>query len=121
MEVIEPVLDSATVARLRQLAESVARPGEDLIGRLVDIFVTDSRTRFTDCGRAWREADHVVAGRAAHTIKGSASNLGANRVVAAAKVIEEACRMAADVDETQLAELDAALVEAHAALRALQS
>ena len=43
MEVIEPVLDSATVARLRQLAESVARPGEDLIGRLVDIFVTDSR------------------------------------------------------------------------------
>lgn len=121
MEVNEPVLDSATVARLRQLADSVARPGEDLIARLVDIFVTDSRTRFNECAACWRTGDHVVAGRAAHTIKGSASNLGANRVVVGARTIEDACRNGAPVDEAALTALDAALVEAHAALRELSA
>jgi len=119
VDTAEPVLDAVTVARLRTLAASVARPGEDLIARLVDIFITDSRTRLADCRAAWHADDHVVAGRAAHTIKGSASNLGAHRVVEAARVIEEACKVGAPVDDAMLVALDAALVEAHDALRAL--
>ena len=121
MEAIAPVLDSATVARLQHLAETVSRPGEDLIGRLVDIFVDDSRTRFVECGHACRAGDHVVAGRAAHTSKGAASNLGATRVVAAARIIEESCQVAGAVDDEALVVLDNALIEAGLALRALQS
>lgn len=119
MDPSEHVLDVATVTRLRALAESVARPGEHLIARLVEIFTTDSRTRLVDCRAAWHADDHIVAGRAAHTIKGSAGNLGAHRVVEAARVIEEACKAGAPVNDDMLATLDSALVEAHDALRAL--
>ncbi len=121
MDFSEPILDAATVARLHVLADNIARPGENLIARLVDIFVTDSRTRFVECCAAWRAEDVIVAGRAAHTIKGSASNLGANHVAAAARVIEQVCKEGVAVDEAMLTDLDAALVEAHAALRSLQT
>jgi len=119
VQTTDPILDPATIGRLKALAESVARPGEDLIARLIEIFVTDSGTRFVDCGTAWRAEDFVVAGRAAHTIKGSASNLGANHVVEAARVIEEACKASAAVNDAMLAALKTALDEAHAALRTL--
>lgn len=115
----ESILDPATIVRLKAFAERVARPGEELIARLIDIFVTDSGTRFIDCGTAWRANDFSVAGRAAHTIKGSASNLGANHVVEAARVIEEACEAGVAVDDGMLVALRTALDEAHTALRAL--
>ena len=66
-------------------------------------------------------ASGVVAGRAAHTSKGAASNLGATRVVAAARIIEESCQVAGAVDDEALVVLDNALIEAGLALRALQS
>jgi two-component system sensor histidine kinase/response regulator len=113
------VLDAAAIGRLRHLAEAVAQPGEDLIGQLVGIFVEDSRTRFAELAAAWRRGDSAVACRAAHTIKGSAANLGASRVVLLARAIEQLCRDDAACDEVALESLRVALDEAWAALRAL--
>jgi HPt (histidine-containing phosphotransfer) domain-containing protein len=113
------VLDSAAIARLRHLAETVAQPGEDLIAQLVDIFVNDSRSRLEALTAAWRAGDAAVACRAAHTIKGSAANLGASRVVLLSRAIEQLCRDQAVCDEVALESLRVALDEAWAALRAL--
>lgn len=115
----EIVLDAAAIARLRHLAETVAQPGEDLIGQLVGIFVNDSRTRFAELAAAWRRGDSAVACRAAHTIKGSAANLGAQRVVLLGRAIEQLCHDEAPCDEVALESLRVALDEAWAALRAL--
>ena len=113
------VLDGAAIARLRHLAETVAQPGEDLVAQLVGIFVNDSRTRFHELTTAWRAGDTAVSCRAAHTIKGSAANLGATRVVLLGRAIEQLCRDQAPCDEVALESLRVALDEAWAALQAL--
>ena len=118
-----PILDLAALAQLRALADDVARPGEDVLGRLLQIFVEDSAARLVTLQAAWTAGDAAAAARAAHNLKGAAANMGALRVVAAAVVVEAACRAppagaASDSDlAAGVATLAAALDEASQELR----
>ncbi|MDP2344304.1 MAG: Hpt domain-containing protein [Deltaproteobacteria bacterium] len=87
-----PVLDPIALERLRSLADAVARPGEDVLGHLVQIFVEDSDARLQVLEKACTDGETAAGARAAHNIKGAAANMGALRVVAAAVVVERACR-----------------------------
>ena len=80
-----PTLDLATLESLRDLSE----PGQpDLVTELVDLFIADvpPRLQKIEAGAASGDAAAVYA--QAHTIKGSAGNLGAKAMAALCLAIE---------------------------------
>jgi PAS domain S-box-containing protein len=81
----EPVLD-------RQ--EALARVGgdEQLLGELLRIFHADAPGWFAEVGAAIQRGDAALLRRAAHTIKGGASSLGALQTRSAADRLEELAR-----------------------------
>lgn len=85
-----PALDPVVVARLRALTTSVARPGEDLPGHVVSLFRSEGARLANELRTAWREGRLDDARRYAHTIKGSAKNVGATAAAAAAARAEAA-------------------------------
>jgi HPt (histidine-containing phosphotransfer) domain-containing protein len=115
----EPVLDPAILERLRALADTSSVPGEDILSELVRLFERDSEARLLQLTALWRAGAAREVARCAHTLKGSASQLGAVRVVAVAADIEAAA--AADVDTAQLARLRSEVSAATGALRAFAS
>jgi HPt (histidine-containing phosphotransfer) domain-containing protein len=123
----EPVLDPAILERLRALADKTSVPGEDILSELVRLFERDSEARLLQLTALWRAGAVREVARCAHTLKGSASQLGAVRVVAAAADIEAAAA-AADleaatvvVDTAQLARLRSEVRAATGALREFAS
>jgi HPt (histidine-containing phosphotransfer) domain-containing protein len=78
------------VARLRALTTSVARPGEDLPGHLVSLFRSEGDRLANELRTAWREGRLDDARRYAHTLKGSARNVGATAAAEAAARAEAA-------------------------------
>ena len=80
-----PTLDLATLESLRDLSES-GQP--DLVTELVDLFIADvpPRLKKIEAGAASGDAAAVYA--QAHTIKGSAGNLGAKAMAALCLAIE---------------------------------
>ncbi len=89
-------MDPLALSRLRALSDAVARPGEDVLGRLLQIFIEDSRARLTVLQAAAAKGDVVEGARMAHNMKGAAANMGALRVVAAAVAVEACCRSQLD-------------------------
>ncbi len=110
-----PVLDPAAIERLRALAVAVARPGEDICGHLTTLFTEDSAARLVSLREAWAAGRTADAARAAHTIKGSAANVGAVRVVEAALAVEAAT--AGSVDDGLVQRLSDELERSWVALR----
>lgn len=79
-----PVIDPIAIETLRSL-----NPEDDsFLREVVGIFIEDTPQRLAELRTAFAEADHVRFTRAAHSIKGSASNLGASRLRALAEQIE---------------------------------
>ncbi len=111
-----PVLDPGALERLRALADSVARPGEDVLGHLAGLFIEDSSLRLQSLREAWAGGHADAAARAVHTIKGAAGNVGAVRVAAAAVVVEADLHAGAFSAES-LRQLEHELTAAWAALR----
>ena len=76
------IIDPAAIENLRALT-----PGDngEFLREIVGIFVTDMPERLRELDESLRSADTQRFMRAAHSIKGSASNLGA---VAVGKVAE---------------------------------
>ena len=75
----DEVLDLAVINGLRELRE----PGQpDPLVELIDAFLRDARPRLERIEAALAEHDGSKVGAAAHTLKGSASNLGARRLAA---------------------------------------
>lgn len=111
-----PTLDPKALERLRALATSVARPGEDILGHITRLFIDDGAVRLAALREAWVEGRVKDAARAAHTIKGAAANVGALRVVAAAVAVEARCE--GSFDEDGFAALAAELAAAAKALQA---
>jgi CheY-like chemotaxis protein len=68
------VLDASIIRRLERLGEAT---GQDLMGQLATLFLADADDRIHELQEALacRDADAVV--RSAHTLRGSAANLGA--------------------------------------------
>ncbi len=73
----EEILDRAVIAGLRELRE----PGQpDPLAELIELFLKDARPRLEKMAAALGEKDVSTLAAAAHTLKGSASNLGARRL-----------------------------------------
>jgi CheY-like chemotaxis protein len=76
-ERLEKVLDPAVIAGLRELRE----PDQpDPLKELIDLFLRDARSRLQKIEVAILETDVSSLTSAAHTLKGSASNLGARHL-----------------------------------------
>jgi CheY-like chemotaxis protein/HPt (histidine-containing phosphotransfer) domain-containing protein len=69
-----PVLDVQAVERLERLGESA---GEDLLGELAPLFLTDADARVAALREAISRDDAAAVVRSAHTLSGASANLGA--------------------------------------------
>lgn len=110
-----PVLDSESIENLRALSSE----GDDAFLReIIEIFVQDTPRRLTELREAYQANDQVTFTRAAHSIKGSSSNLGALRLRALAEQLEHASRRSSLAGlDAQIPGLESAF---HAARRELE-
>ena len=84
-------LDQAVIAGLRELRE----PNEpDSLKELAELFMKDARMRIGRLERAVADKDGVAAAATAHTLKGSANNLGARHLAALCGSLERAAKSA---------------------------
>lgn len=72
------VVDPAFLEELKQLA-SAANP--DALGDVLSLFLSDSPPRFSNLVSGWRARDVEAMHVHAHALKGSAANLGAERML----------------------------------------
>ena len=105
------VVDDVVVRRLLALRDQVAKPGEDVLGELLQLFERDSQLRLVALKDAVAHGDADARKSAAHALKGSAGNVGARRVAAMAAHIEKQ-----DVDVDALDRLAAEIAAAIDAL-----
>ena len=90
-----PAIDLGMLHQLR----ATQRPGEpDIVAEVTAIFLDDAPARMTALREAAVRGEIATAGRAAHTLKGSAGHLGARTLVALCARFEEKARAGADFD-----------------------
>lgn len=112
-----PVIDLRTVEDLRAL-----NPGDndEFLREIVGIFLGDTPHRIAELEQSFGAGDMGKFTRAAHSIKGSSSNLGASRLRAAAEAIEHHARARGLQDIVPRIEaLKSEFAQADTALRAL--
>lgn len=81
----KPVLDPAAIEALRAL-----NPGDDSFFRdLVQIFLDDSPQRIAEIEQALARGDARQLTLAAHSLKGSSSNFGADRLRSLSEQLEQ--------------------------------
>lgn len=81
-----PVLDPTVIESLRQLTP----PGEpDVLNEVLGLFLSDVPVRIGRLREAWQSGDAVAVQRAAHSLKGSAGNIGATQLSAVCKELDE--------------------------------
>lgn len=114
---LPPDLDPEAIANLRALGDE----GDDsFLKEIIGIYLEDTPVRLADLRAAAAKGDAALYTRAAHTIKGSSSNVGAAAVRAIAEQIEHRSRTEPhSALDPLLAELEAAFARAAAALRAV--
>ncbi|QIN81619.1 PAS domain S-box protein [Rubrobacter tropicus] len=82
-----PVLDEGVLAGLREL-QGEGEP--DILEELAGIFLEDAPGRVEEIRSCLESGDATGVERAAHTLKGSAGNMGATRVSSLASVLQDA-------------------------------
>ena len=111
------VLDPNAIAELRSL-----NPGDndEFLREIAGIFLDDTPQRIAELDQSLAAGDAPKFTRAAHSIKGSSSNLGANDLRAAAEELENRAHKTglADVGEL-VARVKAEFARAHVALKTL--
>ena len=81
-----PALDPVVLDSLRQLTP----PGEpDVLAEVLQLFTTDVPARIERLRAAWLAGDAVAVQRAAHSLKGSAGNIGATQLLAVCGQLDE--------------------------------
>lgn len=105
-----PVIDPQVLTDLQQQA------GADFVRELVETFADEGPEQLAAMRAAAGGAPSAALRRAAHSIKSNAATFGAGRLAALARALELGQRSA---DAAALDELQAALGEALAALRAM--
>ena len=111
-----PCLDQAVIAGLRELRE----PDEpDSFKELAELFIKDGWMRITRLERALADKDSPAAAATAHTLKGSANNLGARQLARLCQSLENTAK-SADMTEAAniLLELKGEFQQVEQALRA---
>jgi HPt (histidine-containing phosphotransfer) domain-containing protein len=83
------VLDPAVIERLRQLTP----PGEpDVLGEILTVFLAEVPRRIDRLKAAWRAGNGADVQRAAHSLKGSSGNIGADALFEVCRQIDERAR-----------------------------
>jgi PAS domain S-box-containing protein len=89
------VLDRTVINGLKELRE----PGQpDPLRELVELFLRDAQPRLEQMDQAADAGDMAKVGIAAHTLKGSASNLGARRLSSLSAALEKQAK-AGEIDK----------------------
>ena len=84
-----PILDPAVVETLRQLTS----PGEpDVLREVFALFLDDVPKRIERLRAAWTAQDAAGMQSAAHSLKGSAANIGANGLESVCRQLDDAGR-----------------------------
>lgn len=108
-------LDESALARLREWG------GDELLGQLIGIFLTNAPVRMSQIRSVGSGADIAEAERGAHSLKSSAANLGAMQVRELAEEIE---RSAGEGDANRVKEvlpqIEVAFADAIAALKTVK-
>jgi HPt (histidine-containing phosphotransfer) domain-containing protein len=109
------VIDPAAVERLRKLG------GDELIARMIELFFSYAEPKVA-LARASLEAGELeAAGRAAHSLKSSAGNLGAQELALVSSDVEAAAMKQDGTEVLRLLEdLEAAFARAKARLEELR-
>lgn len=112
-----PILDIEAIENLRALSPD---DGDVFLKEILTIFIEDTPARIADLHNSRASADVPSFVRAAHSIKGSSSNVGASELRSIAEHLEHQARThgLAEV-EAHVAELEAAFVRVHAELKNL--
>lgn len=112
-----PAIDPQAIENLRAL-----NPGDndEFLREIAGIFLEDTPQRFAELDKSLASGDTQTFVRAAHSIKGSSSNLGANAVRAAAEKLEHKSRAEGLANVTpMIADLRAEFARAQAELNKL--
>ncbi len=80
------VLDLSMLAGFRDFDDG----GENLLCKLIDVFLENSPKLIAEAREALNRKDPTAVGRAGHTLKGSCSNFGAERLRKACNELEDA-------------------------------
>ena len=100
-DLVDPPLDREVIAGLRELdapASGEARsvepgsPSPSVLHDLADLFLRDARPKLQRMGAALNRKDFAALGSIAHSLKGSASNLGARRLAEFCATLEKSTR-----------------------------
>jgi HPt (histidine-containing phosphotransfer) domain-containing protein len=84
-----PVLDPESIESLRALG---ADGDDSFLKEIIGIFIDDTPVRLKEMRDAFAANDQATFSRAAHSIKGSSSNLGALRLRALAEMLERSSK-----------------------------
>jgi HPt (histidine-containing phosphotransfer) domain-containing protein len=109
-------LDPEIIASIRALGGS---GGDDFLREIIGIFLEDTPLRFTELEDALRVKDAVKFTRAAHSIKGSSSNVGAIGLRAEAEVLEQKAHHGLDGAAESIERLKQEFARTEQSLRAL--
>jgi two-component system sensor histidine kinase/response regulator len=111
-----PPLDAVSIAGLKELRE----PGQpDPLAELVELFNRESAACIQRLEQGMADKDSALSSRAAHSLKGSSSNLGAHKLASLCAAMEQAAKNSQwDSLPAQLTEVKAELERVHVALQA---
>jgi HPt (histidine-containing phosphotransfer) domain-containing protein len=84
-----PIIDPEAIASLRQLNPD---DGGEFLREILGIYIEDTPKRLEELRKTLAAGDAAGLARAAHTIKGSSSNVGAAALRAAAERLEHLVR-----------------------------
>ena len=109
-----PIIDPEAIANLRALSPN---DGDAFLKEIIGIFIHDTPVRIAELHKSRAAGDAVTFTRAAHSIKGSSSNVGAQELRAVAEKLEHQARQRGlDDVEALVAELEAAFIRTQEAL-----
>lgn len=111
-----PILDPAVWESLRALDDDPA-----FLDELIDLFIDDALPRAERVRAALAAGDRPTAQAAAHSIRGTAGNIGASQVAAMATTIEHDLEAGVTVTADRADQLCAALQRVGTALEAQRS
>ena len=111
--------DAAPVLRQSMLDELAEQLGADGLGRTLELFDASLTRHLAAIADAARQQDRKALRDAAHTLKGAAASLGAERLAAILRELEAAAETPETVSRILVA-LDGAATETRDALRAIR-
>lgn len=82
----------ATLIESEQIDGLLEIAGVDGVKEILDAFWRSTDQLSADLARSVRDGEFAAAARTAHALKGSAANVGANRLAEAARVVEARTR-----------------------------